>query len=179
MELVRATSIPAVVTECVGGTRVPEATLGGIARCPARKSTPPRWGSERGLSERWRRVGDAGEDSQAPAAKADDKADEPAKEAPKAGRRGKSGGFGLGFGLGGGSKDKVRGATRQPYSLHLSCDHGLLPPGGSTGLAGTRPAGLPHPWGATSCTRKAAPVTKLTHADVASRVSDPDAARVA
>jgi len=32
------------------------------------------------------------------------------------------------------------------------------PPGGVTGLAGvfTRPAGLPHPWGATSCTRKAA-----------------------
>ena len=32
---------------------------------------------------------------------------------------------------------------------------------GSTGLAGvsTRPAGLPHQWGATSCTRKEAPLT--------------------
>ena len=35
------------------------------------------------------------------------------------------------------------------------------PSRGSTGLAGvsTRPAGLPHQWGATSCTRKAAPLT--------------------
>jgi len=37
-------------------------------------------------------------------------------------------------------------------------------PGGVTGLAGVcpRPAGLPHPWGATSCTRKDSSTYSLT-----------------
>ena len=49
---------------------------------------------------------------------------------------------------------KSRGETR--YGVFYA----RLPPGGSTGQAGvsTRPAGLPHPWGATS-RREAAPLT--------------------
>ena len=49
----------------------------------------------------------------------------------------------------------------------MLCDDHITTPapsiklGGSTGLAAvsTRPAGLPHPWGGTNCTRKAAPPT--------------------
>ena len=48
-------------------------------------------------------------------------------------------------------------------AVHIPSHLCPAPSRGSTGLAGvfTRPAGLPHPWGATSCTRKAAPRTDI------------------
>ena len=51
-------------------------------------------------------------------------------------------------------------AERLGFVTEVRASHAQLPPAGSTGLAGvpTRPAGLPHPWDATSC-RKAAPLT--------------------
>ena len=50
-------------------------------------------------------------------------------------------------------------------NLTMSLSPRSAPSRGSTGLAGvsTRPAGLPHPWGATSCRKAAPPTCCLSH----------------
>jgi len=90
-----------------------------------------------------------------------------------------------------GRKNKTLGAIfRQKQVLEIleqnhkvrSCAIYAAPSRGSTGLAdmSTRPAGLPHPWGATSC-REAAPLTALMRpslGDDVTKTASPDGVRV-